>query len=67
MLAMPCAGYTAFMYVEAGMLVSWEAVLAWAADTELLEPLASKGVFCRVRSIRAMGSIAFQITQSGST
>ena len=48
MHAMPYAGYTAFMYIEADMLVSWESLLAWAADNALLEPLGFQRGFYRV-------------------
>ena len=36
------------MYLEHDMLVTWDALLAWAADNALLEPLGFQRGFYRV-------------------
>ena len=45
----PCAGvHTAFMYIEADILLSWPALVSWARDTELLSPLGFQRAMYRV-------------------
>ena len=51
------AAYTAFMYLETDMLVSWESLLAWAADNALLEPLGFQRGFYRVEDDARTGQL----------
>ncbi len=49
------ADYTTFMYLEHDMNVPWPALLGWAADTPLLEPLGFQRGFYRVEPSQQTG------------
>jgi hypothetical protein len=41
------ANYTAFVFLEDDLMLSWEALVAWAEDTTILEPYGLKRSFFR--------------------
>jgi len=52
--------YTSFLFLEDDMVVTWEALVAWAKDTEILEPYRLKRSFFRAEIRSDSGKTMYQ-------